>query len=103
MKIALTVKGVGLGAWLDEDFAHCRHVIIVDDDNAFESWKNPAPAGNGHTSPELMDYLIQEKPDILVTGMISDIHQAKLESQGIKVLSVRKGFVLELLDEARGP
>lgn len=101
MKIALTVKGVGLGAWLDDDFAHCGFVMLVDDDNQFESWKNPAAEIEGQPSQELTAFIAQVKPDVLVTGKIPDAHMAHLTSQGIQVLSDREGFVLELLDEAR--
>ena len=101
MKIAFTVKGVGLGAWLDDDYAHCGFVMIVEDDNHFESWKNPASEGKDLSSKELTESIIQAQPDILITGKISDSQKAALTSQNIKVLENRTGFVLELLDEIR--
>jgi len=102
MKIALTVKGGGLGAWLDDDFAHCGFVMIVDDDNRFESWKNPASEVKDLPSQELTEFILQTKPDVLITGEISDSQKAAFTSQNIKVLDDRTGFVLELLEEARG-
>jgi predicted Fe-Mo cluster-binding NifX family protein len=101
MKIALTVKGVGLGAWLDDDFAHCGFVMIVDDDNRFDSWKNPTPKVKGESNHALIDILLQEKPDILISGKISTAEKAAFMSQGIQVFDNRTGFVLELLEIAR--
>lgn len=101
MKIACTVKGVGLGAWLDEDYAGCGFVMVVDDDNQFESWKNPASEGKDLSSKELTEFIIQTKPDVLITGKISSSQKAALESQNINVLEDQTGFVLELLDKVR--
>lgn len=102
MKIALTVKGVGLGAWLDEDFAQCGFVMIVADDDQFESWKNPASEGEDQSSQALLDLITQAKPDVLATGKISNSHKETLTAQGIKVLDNRQGFVLEMLEQVRG-
>lgn len=101
MKIALTVKGVGLGAWLDDDFAHCGFVIIIDDDNRFDSWKNPTPGVEGESNHELAQIILQAKPDILMTGKIPAAEKAAFTSQGIQVVDHRTGFVLELLEAAR--
>jgi predicted Fe-Mo cluster-binding NifX family protein len=101
MKIALMVKGAGLGAWLDDDFAHCGFVMTIDDDNRFDSWKNPTPEVKGESNHALIDILLQEKPDILISGKISTAEKAAFMSQGIHVLEDQSGFVLELLEIAR--
>jgi predicted Fe-Mo cluster-binding NifX family protein len=101
MKIALTVKGVGLGAWLDDDFAHCGFVMIVDDDNRFDSWKNPTPGVESESNHDLADIIIKANPDILMTGKISEAEKATFMAQDIHVLEDQSGFVLELLDIAR--
>jgi len=101
MKIALTVKGVGLGAWLDEDFAHCGFVMIIDDDNRFDSWKNPTPEVEEDSNQTLAEIILQAKPGILITGKISAAEKAAFASQGIQVFDNRTGFVLELLEAAR--
>lgn len=102
MKIALTVKGVGLGAWLDDDYAHCGFLLLVDDDNQFESWKNPAAEIESQPPEELTTFIITAKPDVLVTGTISAMDKEFLTTQGIRVMDNCTGFVLELLDQARG-
>jgi predicted Fe-Mo cluster-binding NifX family protein len=101
MKIALTVKGVGLGAWLDDHYAQCGFVLLVDDDNQFESWKNPIANTEGQSPQELTTLIIEVKPDVLVTGKITEPQKETLTSEGIRVMDNCQGFVLELLDQAR--
>lgn len=101
MKIALTVKGVGLGAWLDDNYAHCGFLLLVDDVNQFVSWENPMSDTADQSSHALTTFIVEEKPDVLVTGQITDTEKEALSSQGIRVLDNRQGFVLELLDQAR--
>lgn len=38
MKVAVTAKGAGLGAWLDPVFETCLQIVIVDDRDRFEAW-----------------------------------------------------------------
>ena len=97
MKIALTAKGVGFGAWLDDDFAHCGFVMVVDDDNQFDSRKNPTSEEKDLPPQELTEFILQTKPDVLITGTISGSQKAAFTAQNIKVLEGRTGFVLELL------
>lgn len=102
MKIALTVKGVGLGAWLDDDYDQCGFVLLVDDVNQFESWKNPLVNTEGQSPQALTALIIEAKPDVLVTGMITESQKETLTSEGVRVMDNCQGFVLELLDQARG-
>ncbi len=101
MKIALTVKGAGLGAWLDEDFSHCGHVMIVGEDNRFTSWPNPI-----HNDPKAQGALLAEKViaeniDVLITGTISQETQNKLEETGIEIVVRDGGTVFELVERVR--
>ncbi|MFU8827393.1 MAG: NifB/NifX family molybdenum-iron cluster-binding protein [Brevefilum sp.] len=100
MKIALTVKGVGLGAWV-EDYAQCGFVMTVDDDNRFDSWKNPAAEMADQPSQTITDYVLRETPDVLITGMISENLKEMLIARGVRVMDNLEGFVLELLEHAR--
>lgn len=99
MKIALTVKGSGLGAWLDEDFAHCGHVMVVDEGYQFTSWENPERESDDEVSENLLNSIISEDVDFLVTGKISPVDKERLENSGIKVLENKSGAVLALVDE----
>lgn len=101
MKIALTVKGAGLGAWLDEDFGHCGHVMIVGDDNRFTSWSNPYRSDSEIQGTLLAEKVIPENVDVLVTGRISQEIQDKFEEADINVVVRDNGTVFELIDEIR--
>ena len=100
MRIALTVKGAGLGAWLDDDFAHCGHIMIVDDNNRFSSWPNPYQ-NEDEAQQQLADKIIQEKIDCLVTGQISEEVKTIFAQAHITVLEKSGGTVFDLLEKAR--
>ena len=76
--------------------------MVIDDDNQFNAWKNPAPEGVDQPSQELTETILQTEPDVLITGKISASQKAVFTAQNINVLEDRTGSVLELLDEVRG-
>lgn len=98
MKIALTVKGSGLGAWLDDDFAHCGHVMVVEEDYQFTSWENPDKEAETDGPENLYNAIISENVDFLITGRISPIDKERMENAGVKVIENKSGAVLNLLD-----
>ncbi|MGQ9648147.1 MAG: hypothetical protein ACUVWO_16595 [Thermodesulfobacteriota bacterium] len=71
MKIAVTAKGAGLGAWLDPNFESCLQIVIVDDRDRFEAWMNPYRETYTKNNLALATRLVKEKIDVLVTGSIS--------------------------------
>jgi len=99
MKIALTVKGSGLGAWLDDDFAHCGHVMVVEEGYRFTSWKNPDKESVTDVAENLLNSIISEDVDFLITGKISSSEKESLELASVKVVENKSGVVLNLLDE----
>lgn len=99
MKIALTVKGAGLGAWLDDDFAHCGHVMVVEEGYQFTSWINPDKESVTDGAENLLNSIILEDVDFLVTGKISTSEKEILVKAGVKVIENKDGAVLNLLDE----
>lgn len=101
MKIAVTSKGAGLGAWLDPNFETCLQIVIVDDRDRFEAWMNPYRETGRGDDLALATRLIQEKVDIVVTGSISPQSLEKLSKAEIKIFSAAGGSILELVDAAR--
>lgn len=99
MKIAVTAKGAGLGAWLDPVFETCLQIIIVDDHDRFEAWMNPYRETND--SLALAKKLMEEKVDMLVTGSITPQLLKKLGEAGIEVRTAERGSILELVEAAR--
>jgi predicted Fe-Mo cluster-binding NifX family protein len=101
MKIAVTAKGAGLGAWLDPNFETCLQIVIVDDWDRFEAWMNPYREAGAKDNLALATKLSEEKVDILVTGSISSQSLKKLGEAEIKVFCAERGSILELVEAAR--
>lgn len=101
MKIALTAKGAGLGAWLDPNFADCLQIVIVDDRDRFEAWENPFRGKEPNDGTDLAARLIQEQVGTLITGVISAQALENLHEAGVVVYQVKHGSILELVEAAR--
>lgn len=71
MEIALTAKGLGLGAWLDPELATCGHIMIVDDRDRFRSWPNAFGGAELENDVVLAQRLVESGVDALVTGTLS--------------------------------
>jgi len=101
MKIAVTAKGAGLGAWLDPVFETCLQIIIIDDRDRFDAWENPYRETNENDPLALAEKLTGDKVDILVTGSITPQSLQKLSEVGIQVMAAESGSILELVEAAR--
>lgn len=101
MKVAVTARGAGLGAWLDPVFETCLQIVIVDDHDHFDAWMNPYREVSAMDSLALARKLAEENVDVLVTGSISPQALSLLKESGIKVLSAERGSILELVEAAR--
>ena len=101
MKIAVTAKGAGLGAWLDPVFETCLQIVIVDDRDRFEAWMNPYREIYAMDPLALARKLTDEKLDMLITGTISPQALTLLKQAGIEVLLAEHGSILELVEAAR--
>ena len=101
MKIAVTAKGAGLGAWLDPVFETCLQIVIVDDRDRFEAWMNPFRETESDDGLALAAKLAEEKVNILVTRSISSLAKERLAVAGIDVISAERGSILELVEAAR--
>jgi predicted Fe-Mo cluster-binding NifX family protein len=102
MNIAVTSKGAGLGAWLDPDFDHCLQVVIVDEDDRFQSWPGPNPSGSEDAARSLAERLVKEQVNGVVTGVLSPAALEILHAGGVRVFLAQKGSILQLVEAARG-
>ncbi len=101
MKIAVTAKGAGLGAWLDPNFEESRQLVLVSDEGRFESWAaDEAPGGDPKGSARVA-WLTRVGAGALVTGTLSTKTRDRLAAAGIMVLSAGSGSVLELVEAAQ--
>ena len=101
MKIAVTAKGAGLGAWLDPNFETCLQIVIVDDNDRFEAWMNPYREAASNDGLALATKLAEEKVDFLVTGSITPLALDKLGEARVEVFCAERGSILELVEAAR--
>jgi predicted Fe-Mo cluster-binding NifX family protein len=101
METVITAKGAGLGAWVDEDFANCRQIVVVHDDGTFDAYPNPITGKN--QGKKLADFILStvQPLDCLVTSHIDTDALASLSRAGIRVYSAQKGSVLELVEEVK--
>lgn len=100
MIVVITARGAGLGAWVDDDFAASRRIVIVHENGRFDAIANPHP--EDATGIHLAEFLVKTiKPlDVLVTGAIGGKALDVLLSHGVKVYAASTGSVMELADAA---
>lgn len=101
MRIAVTAKGAGLGAWLDPDFQTCLQIVIVDERDRFEAWMNPYREASPKDGLDLATRLVDEKVDALVTGSISPLAREMLGTANVAVFTAEQGSILELVEAVR--
>ncbi|MDA8425624.1 MAG: hypothetical protein M0Z80_05760 [Treponema sp.] len=102
MVVVVTAKGAGLGAWIDDSFAASRQVVVVHENDGFDTIVNPFPEDS--TGKALADLMVSEiHPfDALVTGEIRKDALEVFLREGVIVYQAQKGSVMELADSAAG-
>lgn len=93
MKIAVSSRGAGLGAWLEPDLAKCGFLMIVDEENNFKAVENIS----GEMG--LAEIARVEKVEALITGTLSEPAKNILHQNGIKIYLAQQGSVLELIEQ----
>ena len=101
MRIAITSRGAGLGARLDPHFGKCKQILIVDDEDRFDAWENPASDESGGQGILLAGRLAETSCDGLITGVINPQAYDLLREGGIDVYLADKGSILDLVELVR--
>ena len=104
MNIVVMAKGAGLGAWVDDDFAHARQIVVVKDSGGFEAAANPFAISAGtENSAKLAQFILSEFQDIgaIVAGAIDPEVKALFEDKKVPVFLAAKGSVMELAEAVR--
>ncbi len=101
MKIAITAKGAGLGAWLDPVFEESRQLVLVDEQGRFGSWAADEAASGDPHGVARVGWLIAMGAGALVTGRLTEETRDRLAAAGIMVLSAEGGSVLDLVEAAQ--
>ena len=95
-------KGAGLGAWVDEDFAHARQIVLVKASGGFEAKENPFAQGTPD-SAALAQFVLRTFPvaNVIVAGAFDDAAELFFAQHSIRTISTTKGSVMELSEQAR--
>ncbi len=100
MNIVLTARGPGLGAWLDPDFGHCGHLMLIAADDHFESWPNPyRELETGAVA--LAQQLVERHVNAVVTGVLYPAAYAILSEASIPVYLAEVDAILTLVEAVR--
>ncbi|MDP2966742.1 MAG: NifB/NifX family molybdenum-iron cluster-binding protein [Pelolinea sp.] len=100
MKIAVSSKGAGLGAWIHPDFLTCNFIVVVDESRDFLVIKNQTNRQNESDEITLAKELIDKEIGYLITGNISKTIVDFLKSNGLTVYVANEGSILELIEQA---
>ncbi|MGC8837821.1 MAG: NifB/NifX family molybdenum-iron cluster-binding protein [Anaerolineae bacterium] len=102
MRIAVTAKGAGLGAWLDPDFGKCQQIVVVDEEGDFQAFPNPARDLPGGQGMALAKHLAGLGLDAVVTGVLNPQAYRWLLEAGISVFLMEgEGSVLEAVEKVK--
>lgn len=102
MNVIVMAKGAGLGAWVDEDFAHARQIVLVKDSGGFEARENPLAQG-APDSAALAQFVLRTFPvaHVIVAGAFDDAAASFFAQHGITAIAAARGSVMELAEQAR--
>jgi predicted Fe-Mo cluster-binding NifX family protein len=99
MKIVVTAKGAGLGAWVDDTFAGCRQVVTFYEGGRFEAISNPY--ADKEDGIELAKFIVDSiQPDRIVTSSMKAEALKVFTEHGIRIDFAQKGSVMELAEAA---
>lgn len=101
MKVAITAKGAGLGAWLDPVFERSRQLVLVNEEGRFESWSASEAIDGDPNGVSRVHWLVEMGAEALVTGSLTADSRDRLSAAKIRVFCAEKGSVLELVEAAR--
>jgi predicted Fe-Mo cluster-binding NifX family protein len=93
MKIAVSSKGAGLGAWIEPNLSNCGFLVIVDENFRFETIENKSG------TKALIEKAIAAGVHTLVTGSVEDELLQLLQKNNIEIYYAQEGSVLELADK----
>ena len=99
MKIAISAKGAGLGAWFEPLLHECGYLMIVDDKGDFSAIENPRSGDSQKDENYLVEKATTEGVDVCIIGGISENAQKTLREHGVTIYSAEKGSILELVEQ----
>jgi predicted Fe-Mo cluster-binding NifX family protein len=98
MKIAVSSKGAGLGAWMEPQLSQCGFLMIVDETGDFLTVENPGSPQPEENELALAQAAIDQQVGAFITGFVGKAALDLLKKKGIQVYAAQSGSILELID-----
>jgi predicted Fe-Mo cluster-binding NifX family protein len=99
MKIAVSSKGAGLGAWMEAELNQCGFLMIVDEAGDFSAIENPACHEAAQNEITLAEAAIAQGVGALIAGSVGTAAQKLLRENGIGIYYAQSGSILELVEQ----
>lgn len=100
MKIAITSQGPTLDYELDPRFGRCKYFLFVDSETLeFSAKENPYIDASGGAGPQAGQLVINEKPDIIITGSLGPKAETALAASGIKYITGVEGVIKDIIEK----
>lgn len=88
MKICVTSKGEGKDSLVEERFGRAPHFVFVDTESGeSETLENPFLNESGGVGPRIVQLIVKEGADVVITGQLGGNATTTLQASGIKVFA----------------
>lgn len=106
MNCIVMAKGAGLGAWVDNDFAHARQIVYVPDDGGFEALENPCSAISSPSYDDekaLAEFILSKFPEThaVIAGSFIQKTREYFKSHNVATIPEPSGSVLGLVEKLK--
>ncbi|WP_421909888.1 NifB/NifX family molybdenum-iron cluster-binding protein [Methanolacinia petrolearia] len=103
MKICITSKGTGTDSAVEERFGRAPYFVFVDLESGESSTiENPLLNESGGVGPRIVQLIIKESADVVITGQLGGNATTALQASGVKVYTYgENGTVADAVSKYR--
>ena len=88
MKICVTSKGAGTDSLVEERFGRAPYFVFVDSGSGESvTIENPLLNESGGVGPRIVQLIVKEGVDIVITGQLGGNATTTLQASGVKVFA----------------
>jgi len=98
MKVAISSKGAGLGAWMEPVLGQCGFLVVVNEDRDFFAIENSNREAADFNELALVKEAVARGIDALIAGSLAESTRIYLQENGVKIYQAQQGSVLELVE-----
>jgi predicted Fe-Mo cluster-binding NifX family protein len=98
MKVAISSKGAGLGAWMEPVLGQCGFLVVVTEDRDFFAIENSNRESADFNELALVKDAVAQGINALIAGSMAELTKTYLQENSIKVYQAQQGSVLELVE-----